>query len=52
LKGIRLPFLFMVKKTFPWLQIAVHIIGWLPLAKLILDFTANNLTANPIQAMI
>jgi sulfoxide reductase heme-binding subunit YedZ len=41
----------MAKKTFPWLRIAVHVIGWLPLAKLILDFTANNLTANPIQAI-
>ena len=41
----------MAKKTFPWLRIAVHMIGWLPLAKLIFDFTANNLTANPIQAI-
>jgi sulfoxide reductase heme-binding subunit YedZ len=41
----------MVKKTFPWLRITVHVIGWLPLVKLIFDFTANNLTANPIQAI-
>lgn len=40
-----------MKKTrpFPWLQIAVHVIGWLPLAKIILDFATNNLTINPIQ---
>jgi len=41
----------MAKKAFPLLRIAVHIIGWLPLVKLIFDFTANNLTANPIQAI-
>jgi sulfoxide reductase heme-binding subunit YedZ len=40
-----------VRKTrpFPWLQIAIHIAGWLPLAKLVLDFSSNNLTINPIQ---
>ena len=40
----------MVKKRrFPWLRIAVHIIGWLPLAFLIYDFIANKLTINPVQ---
>jgi methionine sulfoxide reductase heme-binding subunit len=38
------------KRKFPWLRIIVHIIGWLPLAMLILDFAAHHLTANPIQA--
>jgi sulfoxide reductase heme-binding subunit YedZ len=38
------------KKKFPWLRIAVHIIGWLPLLMLILDFVAHKLTVNPIQA--
>ncbi|KAF0106774.1 MAG: hypothetical protein FD146_2366 [Anaerolineaceae bacterium] len=36
-------------RHFPWLRILVHIIGWLPLAKLIFDFAAHNLTVNPIQ---
>jgi len=40
-----------VKKNrpFPWLQIAAHIIGWLPLALLIIYFFTNSLTVNPIQ---
>ena len=37
------------KRPFPWLRIAVHLIGWLPLAFLIYDFFANKLTINPIQ---
>lgn len=42
----------MKRKTrFTLLQILVHIGGWVPLAALITDFTANNLTANPIQAI-
>jgi len=36
-------------RSFPWLKIAIHIVGWLPLAKLIFDFSTNNLTINPIQ---
>jgi methionine sulfoxide reductase heme-binding subunit len=39
-----------VKKGFPWLRIAVHLIGWLPLVQLIYEFATNHLTANPIQA--
>ena len=39
------------KNTFPWLRIIIHIIGWLPLVMLILDFAAHKLTANPIQAI-
>ena len=39
----------MKKRWFPWLRIAVHVAGWLPLAKIILDFFTNNLTINPIQ---
>jgi sulfoxide reductase heme-binding subunit YedZ len=37
------------KKKFSWLRVAVHIIGWLPLAKLIFDYAMNHLTVNPIQ---
>jgi sulfoxide reductase heme-binding subunit YedZ len=37
------------KRHFPWLRIAVHILGWLPLAILIYDYSANKLTINPIQ---
>lgn len=39
----------MKKWKFTWLQITIHILGWLPLAKIILDFATNNLTINPIQ---
>jgi methionine sulfoxide reductase heme-binding subunit len=39
-----------VKKGFPWLRIAVHIIGWLPLVVLIYNFATDHLTVNPIQA--
>ena len=37
------------KQPFPWLRIAIHIIGWLPLALIIFDYATNNLTINPIQ---
>jgi sulfoxide reductase heme-binding subunit YedZ len=36
-------------RKFPWLQIAVHLLGWYPLARLILDYATNYLTVNPIQ---
>jgi methionine sulfoxide reductase heme-binding subunit len=38
------------KRRFPWLRIAVHVLGWLPLAFLAYDFFTNQLTINPIQA--
>lgn len=38
----------MKRRATP-LQIIVHLAGWLPLALLLYDFFANNLTANPIQ---
>ena len=37
------------KRPFPWLRIAVHIFGWLPLAIILYDYATNNLTINPIQ---
>ena len=37
------------KRRFPWLRIAVHILGWLPLAIIIYDYATNHLTINPIQ---
>ena len=37
------------KRSFPWLRIAVHLLGWLPLAIIIYAYTTNNLTINPIQ---
>ena len=37
------------KAAFPWLRIAVHVLGWLPLAVLVYDYFANRLTINPIQ---
>jgi methionine sulfoxide reductase heme-binding subunit len=38
-------------KKLSWLQIIVHLGGWIPLALLVYDFFANRLTANPIQAI-
>lgn len=37
------------KRRFPWLRIAVHVIGWLPLAWIIYAYTSNHLSINPIQ---
>jgi sulfoxide reductase heme-binding subunit YedZ len=37
------------KTRFPWLQITVHLLGWLPLAYLAFAFYARHLTINPIQ---
>jgi methionine sulfoxide reductase heme-binding subunit len=36
-------------RRFNWLQIAVHITGWFPLALLIYYYLTDNLTINPIQ---
>lgn len=36
-------------RKFPWLQLAVHLLGWYPLARLMLDFATDGLTVNPIQ---
>ena len=33
------------------LRIIVHLAGWIPLAKIVLDYFTNHLTANPIQAI-
>lgn len=33
------------------LQILMHLGAWFPLARMIVDFAADNLTANPIQAL-
>ncbi|PWH17169.1 MAG: sulfoxide reductase heme-binding subunit YedZ [Anaerolineae bacterium] len=41
----------MKKPNFTWLQVAVHLGGWFPLAALFYDFLTDNLTANPIQAI-
>ena len=37
------------RRKFPWLQVAVHVLGWLPLALLLFDALAGRLSANPIQ---
>jgi len=37
------------KRPFPWLRIAVHILGWLPLVIIFYLYTRNALTINPIQ---
>ncbi len=41
----------MKKRAFPWLQILVHFIGWLPLAQILLQFFTNRLSANPIEEL-
>ncbi len=38
------------KPRFPWLRVAIHVIGWLPLAWIIYAYTSNHLSINPIQA--
>ncbi len=42
-----------MKKTtrFPWLRIAVHAFGWLPVVYLVYAFISNRLTINPIQEL-
>jgi methionine sulfoxide reductase heme-binding subunit len=37
------------KRRFPWLRIAVHILGWLPLGLIFYYYASNQLTVNPIQ---
>jgi sulfoxide reductase heme-binding subunit YedZ len=37
------------KPGFPWLPLAVHLVGWVPLAVLIFDFETGRLSVNPIQ---
>jgi methionine sulfoxide reductase heme-binding subunit len=39
------------KTSFPWLKIAVHMLGWLPLVYLVYAFFAHQLTINPIQEL-
>lgn len=41
----------MNKPRVTLLQVIVHVAGWLPLAKIVLDYFAGRLTANPIQAV-
>jgi sulfoxide reductase heme-binding subunit YedZ len=38
-----------MNRRLPWLRVAVHIFGWLPLAIIFYDYATNNLTINPIQ---
>ncbi len=37
-------------KAIPWLRIAIHLLGWLPLIWLIFDALTGQLSVNPIQA--
>jgi sulfoxide reductase heme-binding subunit YedZ len=41
----------MKKSRFTWLQLLVHLGGWVPLVLIIYHFFTNALTANPIQAI-
>jgi sulfoxide reductase heme-binding subunit YedZ len=41
----------MKKSRFTSLRIMVHVVGWVPLAQILYDFFAHQLTANPIQAI-
>ncbi len=38
-----------ITRPFPWLRIAVHVVGWFPLAQILVDYATHNLTINPIQ---
>ena len=41
-----------IRKTKPkitWLQVVIHVLGWLPLAYLAYEFFAGKLSINPIQ---
>ncbi len=37
------------KLKITWLQIVIHILGWLPLAWIIFDYLTNKFSVNPIQ---
>jgi len=42
----------IIRKTtrkITWLQIVIHILGWLPLAWIVFDYFSNRLSINPIQ---
>jgi sulfoxide reductase heme-binding subunit YedZ len=41
-----------IKKQSPWLRVAVHVAGWLPLLVMLFDGLADNLTINPIQEIV
>ena len=36
-------------RSFPWLRVVNHIIGWLPLVLIGIAYATNDLTVNPIQ---
>ena len=41
----------MIKQS-PWLWVAIHITGWLPLLVLLVEGLTNHLTINPIQEIV
>jgi sulfoxide reductase heme-binding subunit YedZ len=38
------------RHKFPWLQISIHVFGWLPFGLIVLAYITNNLTYDPVQA--
>jgi sulfoxide reductase heme-binding subunit YedZ len=41
-----------IRKTSPWLRVAIHLAGWLPLLVMLYDGLTNNLSINPIQEIV
>jgi sulfoxide reductase heme-binding subunit YedZ len=46
---ICVPIISRSKRKITWLQIGIHILGWLPLAWIIFDYFMGRLSVNPIQ---
>ncbi len=44
-----MPTISRTKLKITWLQIVIHILGWLPLAWIIFDYFTGRLSVNPIQ---
>jgi len=43
------PTISRIKPKITWLQVVIHILGWLPLAWIPCDYFAGRLSVNPIQ---
>ncbi len=46
---ICVPTISRTKPKITWLQILIHILGWLPLAWILFDYFTGRLSVNPIQ---
>jgi len=41
-----------IRRPLPWLRVAIHVAGWLPLFFMLYDGLTNNLSINPIQEIV